>query len=200
MGCSLSKIIVKTILKTVLGLVAVLAVAFLIMSLGFPQTMAGICEKTGAYNLATGYASLRYAYTGSAEDLDRCAGDSILAGNDENIVKYCGSLVKEDEFTEICLKYEGNGDYRQYVYSKLAAAQYRTGDKEGALASAQEALEGVGGFPAGNAIAALATEVAEARDKDTASKLLAVIEKISPVGDEESVYYNRVKNILKIGE
>lgn len=196
----MSKIIVKTFIKTVLGLIAILAVAFLIMSFGFPQSMAGMCENVGAYNLATGYASLRYTYTGSAEDLDRCARDSILAGNDENMVKYCGSLVKEDEFTEICLSYDGKGDYRQYVYSKLTAAQYRTGDKAGALLSAQEALEGVDGFPAGNALAALATEVAETRDEDTAGKLLAVIEKISPVGDEESVYYNRVKNILKIGE
>ncbi len=196
----MSKIIVKTFIKTALGLIAALAVVFIIMSFGFPQHMAGMCENIGAYGLATGYASLRYTYTGSAEDLDRCARDSILADNDENIVKYCGSLVETDGFADICLSYGGDVDYRQYVYSKLSVAQYRSGDKDGALASATEALVGVEGFPVNNALAALATEVATAEDSDTAGKLLAVMEKISPDGDGEEDYFNRVKNILNIGE
>lgn len=197
----MSDIVAKTILKTVLGIVGIICAVLIVMSLGFPQHMASACENVGAYNLATGYASLRYAYTGSAEDLNRCACDSILAENDGNIVKYCGSLVEDDGFEDICLANNSDKyDYRQYIYSKLAVAKYNTGDKEGALSAVDEALSGVEGFPEGNALASLATAVAEANDPETAAQLLAKLGNIAPAGDEESDYYNRVKNILKIGE
>lgn len=193
----MGKIIGRTILKTAVGLLIVLAVAFTVASLGFPQHMATAFENVGAYRVATGYASLRYAYTDDIGDLDRCARDSILSGSDKNIVKYCGKLVKKEGFDALCEKQGGEYDYRQYIYGNLASSQYRRGDTEGSLASAVEAMEGVTGFPVNNALAILAIRAAEKQDDGMAALLLPVLEGIQPSEGEEE-YYQKVKNILQI--
>ncbi len=189
----MDKIVCKTVIKTVAALVIAMVVAFVVMSLGFPQHMASMWEDVGAYRFATGYASLRYAYTNDASDLDRCARDSILSGDRDDIIKYCGKLVDDDGFIGIC---EKNGrEYRQYIYGNLVSALYKNGLKERAIEKAQSAMEGETGFPENNALAILAIRAAAAADAETANKLLDIINNISP-GDGEETYYTKVKNIL----
>ena len=86
-------VVVKTALKTLLGVIIALLIAFAIASLGFPGSMASLFENWGNYSLATGYASLSYSYSGNAEDLARCFQDSVLAGNDGDIVRSAKSFT-----------------------------------------------------------------------------------------------------------
>lgn len=190
----MKNLIGKTIVKTVLGLVVALALAFVIMSFGFPQYMADMCEDLGAYRAATGYASLRYAYTRDISDLDRCARGSIFSGDGGRIIKYCGKLTEDEDFALLCGD-EGE-DYRQYIFANLAAAEYGAGQKDEAVATAERALSGVEGFPKNNALAILAIRVAEDGDGATAATLLCLLADIAPA-DGQADYYQSVKNILQ---
>ena len=130
----LSNVIVKTAIKTLIVIIFAVGIAACILCFGFPKTVAGIGEKTGNYSMAVTFASIQYTYTGDIEDLARCAEDSILSENDENIVKYCGKLIEDEGFEEYCAQRSGKLDlgdlkvvinYRQFIENNLSSAQTR---------------------------------------------------------------------------
>ena len=90
----LKNFVIKTAVKTFLIVLAVAVAGFIIFNFAFPQHMASFAERVGNYDMALKYASLRYSYTGSTDDLARCFEDAILAGDDEAILEY------GDEFFE----------------------------------------------------------------------------------------------------
>lgn len=203
----MSKVILKTALKTLLIVAIVVLVAFGVASLGFPSDMASLCEKTGNYSMATGYASLSYTYSKDVKDLNRCFTDSIYAKNDGNIVKFGDQLINDEKFPEVCenitvIKVKTDKkemeipiDYKQYVYGQVAAAKYRTGNKEQALETAKNAMEGVEGFPANNALAILSLQVIQSGDKGTAKELLKITSKHQDGSDYYNVLISELENL-----
>lgn len=222
----MSKIIIKSALIT-LAVVAGCAVAvFGILSLGFPGTLCGWCEQLGNYGFAARYASLYYAYTGNIADLGRCVEDSILAGDDGYVIKYCPELVDHGEFADYCaLRDENiNGSisgnegfsgvvfsYRQYTFGALASAYYREGETELALGTAVSALDAdvvrgefasvsysgdIYGFPVNNALGSLALRVIENKDPVTGQSILDLLERVTAVGGEQTKYLDTLKSAL----
>lgn len=188
-------IILKTALKTLLGVIIALVAVFGVLSLGFPQTMASLCEKTGNYSLATGYASLRYSYTGDVDDLARCAADSVMSGRDENISSFCKKLVEHKDFALYCEKGEGR---RQYVYSKLCAAEYRLGKKDESFEHALNAMQGISDYPTANALTALSLEVIAAKDGGTAARIKGVLNNFTPTSAQERSYNAVLQELDKV--
>ncbi len=130
----MSKVIIKTAIKTLIAIIVALAVAAGILCFGFPKTMASIGEKSGNYGMAVAFASIQYTYSGAIEDLARCAEDSILSENDENIVKYCKQLLEDERFGEFAAERSGiknlgeikvEINYKQFIENNLNAAQKR---------------------------------------------------------------------------
>ena len=193
------KTICKTALKTLLLLAVVALVAFGVASLGFPSNMAGLCEKSGNYSMAVGYANISYTYTKDVNDLNRCFTDSVAAQSDSKIIKYGDKLIADEKFAEVCEKAESlvKTDYKQYVYGRVSAAKYRKGKKDEAVALAIKALDGVQSFPDGNALTYLSLQVIESNDKDTAAKLLAEVEKRTPA-EGETDYQILIQELNKI--
>lgn len=151
----------NVIFKSSLITVGILAAAgILIFSLWIliaPQSMATVSEKLGNYNFAVTCADLKYKYSGDTEDLARCAEDSILSGEDKLIVKYCEKLIDRDDFDKLCRQRDEQilrsqyGDltkktYKTYILSTLSASQYRRGDLEKAIRTAERSEEGVDCF------------------------------------------------------
>ncbi len=208
----MSKVILKTALKTLLVVVVVVLVAFGVASLGFPSDMAGLCEKSGNYSMATGYASLSYTYSKDVNDLNRCFTDSVYAGNDSDIVKFGDKLIADEKFTEVCEsitvikvkigdeEIEVPIDYKQYVYGRLAAAKYRSGKKDEALELAKTAMEEVSDFPKNNALAILSLQVSESGDKDMADKLLLEVQTRTPADEDKAYYDTLVDELNKVGK
>ncbi|MBD5584767.1 MAG: hypothetical protein HDQ88_06775 [Clostridia bacterium] len=193
-------IVIKTALKTLLGVIIALLVAFAIASLGFPASMATLFENWGDYSTATGYASLNYSYTKKPDDLARCVQDSIISKNDNDIIKYGEQFIELKEFDEVCARKseEYKLSFNQLVYGNLACAKYRQGYKETALKYAKDGYAKVKeeGFIPGNAIAQLSVQVAEKSDKATAEKLLEEVNSVTFVGDGNAEYYEAVKSVL----
>ncbi len=183
-----------TILKTVVAVVAVLAVVFAIMSLAFPQYIASACESMGMYRMAASYCSYKYYCSGDIGDLDRCARDSIFSGNDKLVVKYCSRLVG-DEFDDYCESEE----YRQYVYGSLSVSYYRTDEPDEAIDTATGAIDDE--FYVGNAFAILATEVATCEDAEVAGAMYDWLNederKFSGNTEREDEYLLMVTNVLQ---
>lgn len=194
----MNNVIVKTALKTLLAVIIALVVALAVLCLGFPQTVAGIFENSGNYSMAIPFASLRYTYTGSAEDLAKCAEDSIFAGDNRSVTVFCGELTKREDFPDICTKKDesvSQGYYRRYIYANYAYSLYLCGNADEALKAADEGVSGEEGFPLGNAYAKLAIAVAEAKDGQTALKLLERLNGITPEESEKN-YLDKTKKVI----
>lgn len=185
------KTIVKTALKTLLLIVVLALVAFGVASLGFPSKMADLCEKTGNYYMAVGYANLSYTYTKDVNELNRCFVDSVYSKDDSKTVKYGDKLIAHEKFEEVCESTSSltEVDYKQYVYGRVAAAKYRKGKKDEAFNLAVKAMEDATSFPKNNALGVLSVQVIESGDKDTAAKLLAEVQKFTPA-DGEADYFD----------
>ncbi len=201
----MKKIIAKTALKTLLALLIAAIIAFGVASLGFPAQMATLFENMRAYNFASGYAGLAYVYAENTPNLARCLDDSILAGDNFNVVNYGDKLVQREDFTEYAAKrtqdereklpedLRQSYDYYNIVYGNLACAKYAEGDKDGAMDTANASMEKLEGFPVNNALAALA--LASREDKPFAERVYTAIKAIEPTAEQQN-YYNAVITIL----
>lgn len=196
----MKNIVASTAFKAVLIVIIALIVAFATASLGFPQHMATMFEEVGAYSFATGYAGLAYKYSGTVENLARCVDDSILGGDDANIVNYGNKLVKRNDFIDYSKKRtaaSGKVDYYHFVYGNLARAKYNRNDKDGALKTAQTSMQDITDFPVNNAFGLLAVRATKKTDKEFCKKLLACIQELNlqPSSEQQS-YYGTVVKIL----
>ncbi len=200
----MSKVILKTALKTLLIVIFAAAVFLAVMSFGFPQHMATFFENTECYTIATRYASLRYSYTDDVSDLARCAEDSILSGNENDIIEYCAELINHSDYESLCGEkdeYYSTGEYasytlsyNQYICGKYAVALAGSGEKQQAVEQAF-AANGTTSFQRGNAVAVLALWAAENNDSETCSLILSGIGNIS-VSESETEYYTNILQIL----
>lgn len=187
----MGKVILKTALKVVAAVLGALVLAFGVMSLAFPRTMAQIFEKFGSYSVAAGYSSLSYTYYGEVGDLGRCFEDSVFAYNDGDTVSYGEKLIKHEKFNELCEERKSSGiDYKQFVYGNISAAKYRKGDLDGAIAAAL-----AGDAENVNAFGTLTIAVVKANDKQAASRILQELP-AEPSNPENAKYYNAIKNEL----
>lgn len=200
----MNNLIVKTALKTLLGIVIAVIVAFGVASLGFPSAMASMWENFGNYSFATGYSSLAYSYSGSAEDLAQCLKYSVLAENNADTVKYGDKLIAHEDFEAVCRSRDEEntastdyaGGYKQFVCGRVALAKYASGDFDGALSCALYAMEGVSDFPAGNALIVLSLEIIRLSDDGAAQSVLALLENYAPSGEVQENAYEVVKTEL----
>lgn len=176
----MNNLIYKTALITLAALAGLAVTVFAFWILISPQSMAGVCEKTGNYSFAVTCADLRYKYTGATADLARCAEDSVLCGKDKLIIKYGEKLIAAEGYAELCAskdkEFEENKggeyigmtgkdiSYNTYIRAHLSAAQYRSGN----LASAINTAKGGGA----QAFTKLVIEIIENGTKDDAREVL----------------------------
>lgn len=148
----MKNIVLKAALITVGALAAAGILVFSLWMLISPQSMATVSEKLGNYSFAVTCADLKYKYSSDSYDLARCAEDSILSGEDKLILEHCEKLVEKSDFDAVCrrkneeLFHTAYGylplDYSTYIRGSLAAAQYRAGNLDKAIKTAEK-----GGIP-----------------------------------------------------
>lgn len=186
----MKQIVIKTALITLGTVIALFVLAFGIASLAFPKNMSELCENMGSPQLAAGYAERQYEYTGSTEDLYRCARLYIKTGDRKNTIKYCEKLVAKKDFKEYC------GANVQYVYGNYATALYLSEKGDEAIVIAEKSVED--GFVISNAYVTLTLQADAKEDKEFGEKLLSSLEKIEePQNEAQLKDYNAVKTILE---
>lgn len=213
----MQKLVVKTAVKTVLVLLGVILAAFAVFNFAFPQHMATAMESLGNYDMAVKYANLRYFYTKDSFDLARCFDDSVLSGNDGNIIYYGEALMSDGNYSKVCSERNGlyndlysdqsgfSFDYDLRVKSSLSSSYYNLaveaeGDEraeytEKAIGFAANA-NGSERFPYGNALMTLSVRIVNRNDGAAASAMLDVLDGIT-ASDGELDDLNYIKSRLR---
>ncbi len=199
----MSRVFVKTALKTAIGIIIITIISLIVFNFAFPQHMATFNERVGNYPLAIHYSQKRYEQTGSTADLARCVDNSILAKDYDSIVLFGEELIDKADFESYAqsrdIVYPGFNYtlyYGQYVNGKIAIAKYHNGDIVGAIDVATSA-NGYISYVKQNALHALIVEVASNNDKETLTSLLTELEKINPLVASQIDDLNAIKEVLK---
>jgi hypothetical protein len=202
-----NKLVVKTAVKTVVGIVIILIIGSAVVNVAFPSAMASLCEGTGNYTFAVKYAQLEYSYTGNTSDLSRVVEDAVYANRYDLIVEYGDKLIAREDFSTLATQkdsyyqtqYESYSySYLQYIYGRIAVAYYSANsDYQTAVARAEEgrSRDERGTFATGNAYVPLAVAVAERGDVQNAQTLSATLSSLN-VQEGEQEYLNGLISVL----
>ncbi len=198
----MKNLVVKTAVKTALTILGVLVVAFVAFNFACPQHMATFAENTGSYSLALRYASLRYYYTGDVNDLARCVDDAILTGNPDYIVDYGGQFLSHEGKDEVIADRNeslSGIEYGNFVEGKVVVAYYDKGNFSQALELAY-GYNGMTSFEYGNALMSLSVSVAQNDDEASASRVIEILQLITPSEPQEQQYLLQVLEMLGAAE
>ena len=142
----MQKLLTKVALITLGAIMGAVLLIFSLWILISPQSMASLSEDLGNYSFAVTCADLKYKYSHKTEDLARCVEDSILAKKNDKIVKYGDKLLASEDFEDFCAyrdkqlsantEYLSEYSYRTYMLSTIALAEYRAGDLQKAVQTA----------------------------------------------------------------
>ncbi|MCQ2398918.1 MAG: hypothetical protein MJ072_00235 [Clostridia bacterium] len=122
----MNKLIVKTVVATIISIVVVCGLVFGALTLFAPASIAELAWKSGWNSLAVSYSEMQYKKTGSLEDLDVLLNRSV--GNNGVTVKYSPEMIDNEGFTEFAKdKKAGTLDYKSYVIGNYLIALVLTG-------------------------------------------------------------------------
>ncbi len=199
----MSKMILKTILNTLLGIFGGFALVWGIISLAFPSFFISFFYDLGMYKASAWYAASSYVRSKELDDLAVATEMSIIAEYDRQVVKYGEIFVRMDGFDEFCAVQDENtgnkSNYEQWIYGQISVSYYRMGNEEKALETAfrkvPETLE------AYSAISALSYEFLGKEEEDftAADKELCedVLENLEGLEIERTKYYEQLVSWLK---
>lgn len=167
----LDKVILRAIGSTLAAIGILLLVMLLSCSFFFPSTLMNVACNLGMESVAVHYAERAYKLDDGAEYMAYAFSVSVENGNYKKVEKYGKKLIDNDEFEEYCALQDEEqseyyvGSYAQYVYGNTYAAQYRNGDKVGAIENAKAKTIS---FEKGNALARILIASLQAEDLETA--------------------------------
>ncbi|MBQ7924497.1 MAG: hypothetical protein IJ329_04235 [Clostridia bacterium] len=207
----MDKVILRTVLTTLLSIVMLFGVMLLALSLIFPGTMMQLTYDLGMTASSVKYASRAYKRTDDVYYVAFATETSIVLEDAEMIEEYGLDLIEDDEFTAYCQirndeiaaqnETAESGDkielsYQQYVYGQVTMAQYSQGKKTEAVGTAFAGLHGT--FPKNNAAAILFLTAVKMGDTDTVATVKAKILEICNTLDTASEDYQYASDLLSI--
>lgn len=217
---SVEKIILRSFLSTLLAIVTLLVFMAGMLVAVYPETMMNISYDMGMEKASIWFAERAYK---RHDKIDTIAFATTIAIEENMYAKVivCGEkLIADEEFAQYCEqkdlaneeKYGEDtidgikivdilGEYDQYVYAQISVAQYKTGDKDGAVEKAVALTEG---FPRNNAIACLLMEAGSNKDDVYVDKLLDVMNSIqmdsSSWAEKDQAYFDEIQSLFSKGE
>ena len=136
MARQITKLVIKTMLVTLLSIVGLAVVFFLILSLTAPAAMARLTLDLGMYTQSAWFSSLQYADgKGDIENTELAMNCSSLAGDEEGVAEYGAAFIADERFPEYAAAREAEEAgkysevYTQFVYGRVGVAHYRIGQK-----------------------------------------------------------------------
>lgn len=196
------RVIFRSILTTLVSVIALFGVMLLLLCLIFPATMMEITFDLGMMKSSEKYAGKAYNRTGDVYYAARAMETSVLLEDMAKIEENGLLFIQDDEFLEYCqIRNESvakdnetakedekiSSTYQQYVFGQVTMAQYAQGKKTEAIGTAFASLGG--GFPKNNAAAWLYLTANKTGDTDTAlvikTKLETLLTSELPEADKE---------------
>ena len=144
------KLVLKASLITIGSLIVAVLLAFTLWFFIAPRSMATISQQWGYYDFALTCANTQYKNSKKTDDLAFCAELSIYLADDDLIIKYCEPLMDKDDFDALCNQKDEEisktqygvyaSNYRSYILGNLAVSQYRTGNLQKAVSTAEKGI------------------------------------------------------------
>ena len=196
------KVILRTILSTLLAIVILLTILFSTLCLCFPSTMMELTYKLGMDGTSIKYAMRAYNRSGSVEYV-AFATETAIASDNYKRIEECGlELIEDDEFVVYCTRRNQNIDtskitYDQYVYAMVSTAQYRQGKKTEAQ---NTAFAGIGNtFPTNNAVVGLLAIAIGENDLLTVSEIKTKLQtlQLSVTDVADSAYLQQILQLCQ---
>lgn len=191
----MKKFVLKVCGITLLALAAAASVAYILLALFSPVTLADFCGGLGDNGNACAYAYRQYGITGNIEDLDAACRYALKSENDENVVKYLGELSESEGFKDYCLNNEDLGaDYYDFICAKYVSALYKT-DRSLSLVKAKGLTER---YTKGCALRSLVFSVTEGEDGEFADALIETLsEKLLSAAEGEKALIDNDIDLLR---
>lgn len=197
------KVIMRAALSTLTAIIVLFVAMILMLCFLFPWTMMQLTYDLGMDGASVRSAKRAYNMSGEVYYVAFATDVAIGCGDDEKIVECGKMLIADENFKLYCEEKtaqtaELGGVYDQYVYGQVCLAQYRQGDKEGAIATAFSSLNGA--FEKNNAVAALLVTALSTKDSDTVDEIqLKMNEMQSQISQENSAYFQEMLTLAQNG-
>ena len=179
-GPVLGKLVAKTALFTLAGILALVLILFGVFTIFFPSVMVTVSDKLGMDKVCTYYAVSVYNRSNDISDLADVVERGYQSHSWGTVSKYGKKLINRKDFGEFCdlkdIEAENGeegaliaGTYDQYIVGLIAEAMYRQNDEENALDTAFYLNREV--FPANNAVVSLSLIVMNEGDVAFAERI-----------------------------
>jgi hypothetical protein len=152
----LNKLIVKTVVITVIAFVGALAITFGVLSIFKPVVLSDLFASLGGERASAYFMEKEYERTGEFSDLIKL---TELLDEDDNYnatAKYCEILLNDnaqkfEDYIEKdgAEKYGSKKEAKEYFYSKYAVAELNSGDITNAIKWAEKCVK-VNGYTNSN--------------------------------------------------
>lgn len=190
------KIIIRSLLSTLLAIVCLIAGMALVLVAAFPSTLMEMSYNLGMDKSSIWYGKRAYKNNGDIYYIAFATDVAIGLGDYEKI-EYCGEkFLADDEFESYCA--EKNAElpesvtttYEQYVYGQVCVAMYEQGKKQEAV---DRAFALTSGFPNNNAVVAVLYTAIGDKDSATVALIKGKMEQMqSTLSDTDRAYFERV--------
>lgn len=211
---SVEKIIIRSFLSTLAAIVMLLVFMVGMLVAVYPETMMNVSYDLGMEKASVWFAERAYKRHDKIETIAFATAVALEENMYDKILSCGDKMINDNEFADYCQrkdeenekKYEGQteileilGSYDQYVYAQVSVAQYKTGDKDGAVTRAVNAVELASDFPKNNAIVCLLIEADSDGDETLVQTLLLEMETLYSDGwkDADKAYYNEIYGAVK---
>ena len=157
----MKKLVIKTILITVLCVIGVLALTFFAFFLFAPKVLGNAFKSLGDDPAAVYFYEKQYKKTDSAEDLAVIIDMYDFKDDSQKVLSLSQELVGKSDFAEFCEKKDaGNTGITtsEYYYAKYAVASYYEGNINSAVAVCKTSVS-ISGYTEYNAFRFLLSRV-----------------------------------------
>ncbi len=125
---NIKKLVIKTIVITVLTLVLMCLAVFGILTAFSPKTVGNFFDGVGSYSVAVSFYEREYLKTGDIYDLAFLLNKLDEEKSPDKTQKYSAKMVKNSKFSNYCEKEDLKSNSKiktsEYVYGKLVVATF----------------------------------------------------------------------------
>ncbi len=125
------KLVLKTVLFTLLGVISTLAVLFGIFALFFPKNLASVADQMGNYGVSVFYYEKAYEKSGNTTDLYDLVVNLDEQVDSQKSFKYSGELLKKSDFN--VLEKGETPTTKEFISAKYAISAFLSNESYTAI-------------------------------------------------------------------
>lgn len=140
----MKNLVLKTVAITVAAIIALIAVAYLILALAFPKTLADGYDAIGSYSLSVKYYEKQYNKSGDIDDLAALCVKTDVKSDASRAAAYLAELTEREDFSAYCAREDENGGFKmtayEFYYGRYTVATFYASGVAAAITVAEKAV------------------------------------------------------------